>query len=154
MVALDKVIWKKLLIIGAAGAAAFFIFTVGYFFGNRSVVESLRALSSVEIIAVSPNATGDRINAWVKNVGVIPINSMDESEFFLIADGARLDTLKYSATGGDNTWVEDPVGSSWSPAETLHIIITLPSGSPLAAGNYMLRVSTPNGVTAEKTFGR
>ena len=54
----------------------------------------------------------------------------------------------------DNTWVEDPVGSSWNPRDTMHIVITLPVADPLVVGNHVLRVSTPNGVAAEKTFGR
>jgi len=58
------------------------------------------------------------------------------------------------ATGGDNTWTESPLGASWNRGETLHMAITLPVGSPLVTGDHMIRVSTPNGIVAERAFSR
>ena len=103
----------------------------------------------IEIIAVGLSVvTGDRIDAWVNNVGFGPISFVEKAEIFL-----RSNTLKYSSAGGDNTWVEDPVGSSWNPKDTLHLIITLPSGSPLATGKQTFRLSTSKGAIADKSFG-
>ena len=62
--------------------------------------------------------------------------------------------MKYIAADGGNTWVEDPPGSSWDQGDTLHIMITLPVGDPFVVGDHVLRVLPPNGVTADKSFGR
>ena len=63
--------------------------------------------------------------------------------------------MKYdSSLTGSNVWSGDleESGDDWSRGDTLHIVI---SPSPIvAAGNHVLRVSTPNGITAEKTFSR
>ena len=113
----------------------------------------LEPQDKIAIIAVGPNATGDRIHAWVKNVGFGPISFVEEAEVIVTMPGFRLNTVKYSPAGGGNTWVEDPMGSSWDPGDTLHLIITLPAGSPLAADKQTFRVSTSKGAIADKSFG-
>lgn len=102
----------------------------------------------IEIIAVAPfDVTGDRIDAWVKNVGFGPISLVEKAEIFV-----RSNAVKYSQAGGGNTWVENPVGSSWNPEDTLYLIITLPSDSPLATGKHTFRVWTSTGTYANKSF--
>ena len=157
MTALDKVVGRRLLMMDAVLAVLLVVSAIGTTIANsaQSAVDfQQEAVGRVAIIGVGPNATGDRIDAWVKNVGVAPINAIDESEIFVITAGARFDAMKYGAAGGDNTWVEDPVGSSWDPRDTLHIVMTLPAGDPLAVGEHVLRVFPPNGITVEKTFTR
>ncbi len=36
-------------------------------------------LDKIAIIAIGPNATGDRIDAWVKNVGLGPISLIEKA---------------------------------------------------------------------------
>ena len=56
---------------------------------SQSVVESQREASgriktAIEIIAVASNSTGDRVDVFVKNVGVDTIIAIERSDVFLI----------------------------------------------------------------------
>ena len=107
----------------------------------------------IAIIAVAPsNPTGDRIDAWVKNVGLGPITSIENAEILVMSPNVTFNVIKHSAAREYSTWLEEPVGSSWDPWDTLHMIVTLPAGSRLAAGQYMFRVSTSRGTIADKIF--
>jgi len=157
---MDKVIVTGLLIIGSVTAALMVILTIGPSVSrsSQSILEiqreaSVRIKTNIEVIAVAADSSGTQIDAWVKNVGVAPIMGLDTSDVFVVTPGSRYDSMTYAASG-DNTWTELPAGSSWNRGETLHISITLPTGSPLASGNHMIRVSTPNGIVAERVFGR
>ena len=157
---MDKVIVTGLLIIGSVAAAVMVIITIGPSVSNssQSVLEiqreaSNRIKTNIEVIAVAANSAGTQIDAWVKNVGVVSILGLETSDVFVVTPGSRYDAMAYAA-GGDNTWTELPSGASWNRGETLHIAITLPAGSPLASGNHMIRVSTPNGIVAERVFSR
>ena len=73
---MDKVIVTGLLVIGAVAAASIVITAIGPTVGRSSqaVVElnqeaADRLRTSIEIIAVAPDAAGNEIDAWVKNVG-------------------------------------------------------------------------------------
>ena len=157
---MDKVIVTGLLVIGSVTAALVVILTIGPSVSgsSQSVLESQREASTriktdIEIIAVAANAGGTLLDAWVKNVGVAPVLGLDTSDVFVVTPGSRYDAMTYAASG-DNTWTESPLGASWNRGETLHIAITLPAGSPLVSGDHMIRVSTPNGITAERAFSR
>ena len=157
---MDKVIVTGLLIIGSVTAALMVILTIGSSVSgsSQSILEiqreaSVRIKTNIEVIAVAADSSGTQIDAWVKNVGVVAIMGLDTSDVFVVTPGFRYDSMTYAASG-DNTWIELPAGSSWNRGETLHISITLPAGSPLASGNHMIRVSTPNGIVAERVFSR
>ncbi len=157
---MDKVIVTALLTIGAVTAALVVIFSIGPSISSSSqaVAESQneaadRIRTSIEIIAVASNAAGTQIDAWVKNVGVEPISPVKKSDVFVITPGTRFDAMTYNAAGGDKTWKDDPVVSSWDRSDTLHIVIDL-SASALTVGDHQLRVSTRNGITADMTFAR
>ena len=158
---MDKVIVTALLTIGAVTAAIMVIFSIGPTISKSSQAVSESQLeasdiirTSIEIIAVAPDAAGTQIDAWVKNVGVEPISPVNKSDVFVITPGTRFDAMTYNTAGGDDTWTDSPVGSAWNRSDTLHIVVTLPAASPLAAGDHMLRVSTRNGVTADLTFSK
>lgn len=158
---MDKVIVTALLTIGAVTAAMVVIFAMGPSINSSSqaVAESQsesanRIRTSIEIIAVASNAAGTQIDAWVKNVGVEPISPVNKTDVFVITPGTRFDAMVFNTAGGDNTWTDSPLSSPWNRSDTLHIVITLPPGSPLAAGDHRLRVSTRNGIVADKTFSR
>lgn len=157
---MDKVIVTGLLVIGSVTAALVVILTIGPSVSgsSQSVLESQREASiriktNIEIIAVAANSGGTLVDAWVKNVGVASILGLDTSDVFVITPGSRFDAMAYAASG-DNTWTETPLGASWNRGETLHMAITLPVGSPLVTGDHMIRVSTPNGIVAERAFSR
>ena len=156
---MDKVIVTALLIIGSVTAAVMVITTVGPSIteGSQSVIESnreaaIRLKTNIEVIAVASNTAGTQIDVWVKNVGVSPIYAIEKSDVFVVTPGTRYDSMTY-AVSGDNTWSHDLVGLNWNRGDTLHIAIELPAGNPMTAGDHVVKISTPNGVLAEKVFG-
>ncbi len=156
---MDKVIVTALLTIGSVTAAMMVIFAIGPSISSSSqaVTESQnetanRIRTSIEIIAVTADAAGTQIDAWVKNVGVEPIRAISKTDVFIITPGTRFDSMTYNTGGGDDTWTDNPVSSPWNRSDTLHIVVTLPAASPLVSGDHKFRVSTSNGITADKTF--
>ena len=157
---MDKVIVTALLVIGAVTAAVVSITTIAPAVSASSQATataaheaSSRILTSIEIIAVTSNSAGTTVDAWVKNVGATPILAIQKSDVFIITPGTRFEAMTH-APSGDNSWMEQPPGSPWNRGDTLHLGITLAAGAPLAVGDHTLRISTPNGVTAEKFFSR
>ncbi len=162
---MDKVIVTSLLIIGSVAAAIVVVMAMGpsISLGSQSAVESSRAAAdrmktNTEIIAVGVDSVGQRIDAWVKNVGVATIDAVEKSDVFLIQPGTRFESIPYS---GDPTsssyWYGDleENGLPWAKGDTLQITVELPTGDSILQDiQYLLRVSTPNGITAEKSFTR
>ena len=95
---------------------------------------------------VATDGVGTWVLVWEAFLGT-------ESDVFVVTPGTRFDAMTYSASG-DNTWVEEPLGATWSRGDTLHLVITLAAANPLGSGEHMLKVSTSNGVPAEKSFSR
>ena len=158
---MDKVIVTALLIIAGVAAATLVLTTImpSVSSSSQSVLESQqesagRIRTNIEVIAATTTTTGTAVDAWVKNVGLDPINSIKKVDVFVITPGTRFDAMTYSTSGGDNTWVENPQGVNWNRGDTLHIKVILPSANPLVIGDHVIRVSTPNGVSADKTFSR
>lgn len=157
---MDKVIVTGLPVIDSVTAALVVILTIGPSVSgsSQSVLEtqreaSVRIKTDIEVIAVASNVAGTPVDAWIKNVGAAPIMGLSMSDVFMVTSNTRYDAMTY-ATSGDNTWTELPSGASWKRGETLHIAVTLPTGNPLASGNHTIRISTPNGVIAERVFSR
>ena len=157
---MDKVIVTGLLIIGSVTAAVLVIITMTPTIAgtSQSMMESSREASNriktdIEVIAVASDSAGILVDVWIKNVGVAPIPAVSKSDVFVVTPGTRFDYISY-APSGDNTWIETPVGTSWDRGDTLHISITLPTANPLGVGDHVLKVATPNGVYAERTFNR
>jgi len=155
---LDKVIVTGLLVIASVTAAVVVIMTIGPSVSrsSQSMVEAQRQAAdiiktSIEIITAVPRSNGVQVDAWVKNTGVASIIAIDRSDVFLIRiDGAWAEAMTYdSGAGGSKTWSGDL--TEWNRGDTLHITIDL-TNDPLTAGNYLLRVSTPNGTISEHIF--
>ena len=157
---MDKVIVTGLLIIGSVTAAVLVIITITPTIAgtSQSMMESSREATNrirtdIEVIAVASDPAGTRIDAWIKNVGIASIPAISKSDVFIVTPGTRFDHMAY-APSGDNTWIEAPVGTPWNRGDTLHINITLPATNPLGVGDHVLKVATPNGIYAERTFNR
>ena len=155
---MDKVIVTGLLVIASVTAAVVVIMTIGPSVSrsSQSMVEAQRQAAdiiktSIEIITAVPRSNGVQVDAWVKNTGVASIIAIDRSDVFLIRiDGAWAEAMTYdSGAGGSKTWSGDL--TEWNRGDTLHITIDL-TNDPLTAGNYLLRVSTPNGTISEHIF--
>ena len=159
---MDKVIVTALLTIGAVAAALMVITSIGPAISasSSSVIESTqeganRIKTNVEIIAATSNVAGTQIDAWVKNVGMVHISPINKSDVFVITPGIRFDAMTYNTGGGDDTWKQGtPTLTTWNRGDTLHIVVTLPAGSPLATGDHVLRVGTRNGIISDKTFSK
>lgn len=94
---------------------------------------------------------------WVKNVGAANISAIETSDVYFGAEGsvarinyggAGLPRWSYSIEGG---------GAAWGPTTTVKftIIYSTPGASPaspLAAGNYYLKITTPNGIPDEYNY--
>ncbi len=156
---MDKVIVTGLLVIASVTAAVLVITTIlpSISSSGQSVASAQREAAdrmrtSIEIIAVSSNAAGTQIDVWAKNVGTKTITAIDRSDVFLAHEGTRFDAMIYDQAGGSpNTWKTQEIEPTWSRGDTLHIII---SGidPTVGDGDHTLIVSTPNGITAEKSF--
>ena len=155
---MDKVIVTGLLVIAAVTAAVVVIITIGPSVSRSSqaVVEGQRQAAerittSIEIITAVPRTNGIQVEAWVKNTGLASIKAIGKSDVFLIRlDGSWAEAITYdNGAGGSKTWTGDLV--EWNRGDTLHITIDL-SADALTAGNYLLRVSTPNGTISEHIF--
>ena len=155
---MDKVIVTGLLVIASVTAAVVVIMTIGPSVSrsSQSMVQAQRQAAdiiktSIEIITAVPRTNGVQVDAWVKNTGVASIIAIDRSDVFLIRiDGAWAEAMTYdSGAGGSKTWSGDL--TEWNRGDTLHITIDL-TNDPLTAGNYLLRVSTPNGTISEHIF--
>ncbi len=156
---MDKIIVLGILAIGGLAAASIVILTIvsSASSGGDAVAESQREASDrtrteIEIVAVGPELGGKKIEAWVKNVGVAPINAIHKSDLFLIQPGTRFDALTYNNNGTTSkTWYADlrEADLPWNRNDTLHITITLACADSIHT-DYVLRMSTPNGKLAEK----
>ncbi len=157
---MDKVIVTALLTIGAVTAAMMVVFSIGPSINasSQAVTESQsesvgRIRTSIEIIAVTSNSAGTQIDAWVKNVGIEPISPVSKTDVFVITPGTRFDAMTFKTGGGDNTYAVSG-SSTWNRSDTLHLVVTLPAANPLITGDHRLRVSTRNGIVADKTFSK
>ena len=110
-----------------------------------------RTKTRIKIITIVPRTNGVQVDAWVKNTGMTSINAVDKSDVFLIRiDGTWAEAMTHdNGAGGSKTWTGDL--TVWNRGDTLHITIDL-SADPLTAGNYLIRVSTPNGTISEHIF--
>ena len=159
---MEKVIVTAILIIAAVTAAGVVLTSVGHSTSSssQSVAQSYyedanRTKTEIEIVAVGSLQAGSKIEAWVKNVGVAPIYAIDKSDLFLIQPGTRYDALTYNNNGTTSkTWYGDlrEAGLTWNRHDTLHITIALSCADGIAATDYVLLMSTPNGKTADQVF--
>lgn len=164
---MDKVIVTGLLVIAAVTGAVIVIGTLGPSIStsSQSVVESQheaagRIKTSIEIIAVSVYESDTKVDAWVKNVGVDTISAINKSDVFLIQTGTRFDAMVYMSgtLSGTKVWNGDLFEATprkpWNRGDTLRITIKLSSADKVQTGDHVLRVSTPNGITADKAFSK
>jgi archaellum component FlaG (FlaF/FlaG flagellin family) len=151
---MDKAIVTVLLIIcGVITSLAIFNGLYPAVIESSSAIDSAsnqlsnQIRSDIKIIQVSPSGTV--LTAWVKNVGTIVIEDIAGSDIFL-GSSDNYTYISYDST--DPSWTYQIQGSDtiWSQAVTIKITITLESG--LSAGQYTLKMVTPNGTTDQLTF--
>ena len=119
--------------------------------------DAVRVRTDIEVIAVSSNLAGTKVDVWIKNVGVSTIGAIEFSDVFLIQPDTRFEALTYNNDGvTSKTWFGDlkENGTPWNRGDTLHITITF-SGADVITGpnDFILRMFTPNGKVGERIFG-
>ena len=91
-------------------------------------------------------------------MGVATVDAADQLDVFLIQPGTRFESIPYSGdTTSSKYWYGDlrENGLPWNRGDTMHITVVLTTADKILADtNYIIRVSTPNGVTDEETFTR
>lgn len=153
---MDKVIVTVLLIIGGV-VASLAVFNGVY----PAIVQSSSSVTSatakvsgrietrIDIIQVSDNST--LIDFWVKNTGTARIVSIDRSDIFY---GPETDFTRITYGGSTPPYwdhVLEGSATEWTQAVTLKGTIHLESA--IAAGTYLLKMVTPNGINDQITFG-
>ncbi len=119
--------------------------------------DAVRVRTDIEVIAVSSNLAGTKVDVWIKNVGVSTIGAIEFSDVFFIQPDTRFEALTYNNDGvTSKTWFGDlkENGTPWNRGDTLHITITF-SGADVITGpnDFILRMFTPNGKGGERIFG-
>ena len=158
---MDSVIATALMAVGALGAAVIVVMTIGpsVSVSSLSVLESKQAEATrlktkMEVLALAKNSSGDRLDAWVKNVGGTTIDDPEDLDLILMRPWNRLDALTYSnSVSGSKVWRtgdQGAIGSSWDRGKTLHVIITLAGDDMLTERDFGLIVSTPGGNTVTR----
>jgi hypothetical protein len=151
----DKVIVTILLMIGGV-VASLAVFNGFY----PAMIESSGAVKSatskvsdriecrIDIIQVGDNSS--QIDAWVKNIGTVDIDSVERSDVFYGPE----DNFSRMTYGGDTPpyWDYQFEGSytQWEPTVTTRITVHLASAP--SADTYIFKVVVPNGISDETTF--
>lgn len=152
---MDKAIVTVMLII-AGITASLAVFNGIY----PAVTQSSGAISSAanklsnqiesRIAVIQVNSSGSLVEAWVKNVGTVPILDVANSDVFLAPQniyeripygGSTPPYWDYEVEGG---------GATWGQTNTIKISVNL--SSPPSAGVYVFKMVIPNGISGETTF--
>jgi len=165
---MEKIIVTVLLLM-AATVSALLVFNAVYpavgkggaAVGTMADSVSDRVLSQIDIIHASGELDSDgayqdtnsdgyfNVFVWVKNVGSSRILAVGDSDVFFGEQG-DFERIPYVNDAGGSlpswTWsVEND--SEWGPTATVKMTIYF--SSPLTSGSYLLKVTSPNGVTDE-----
>ncbi len=170
---MDKVITTALLIV-ISMVLALVLFNAAYpaiqeggqAIGNLSSRAEERMRSQIAIIHAAgeydadgnwmdSNANGDfEVFLWIKNIGDTRVNAIDRMDIFFGPEGNFM-RIPFRETDTDprpnwSSHVEN--AAEWTPRATLRITLHY-GGMPPPTGRYFVRVTLPNGITADTTFG-
>lgn len=105
-------------------------------------------LTKIKVIYAT-NSSSTKVNTWVKNIGVSPITTPDSVDVYFGKLGAT-QRIPYN-TGTTPTWNYTSFKSVWEIKDTVQIDIF--SDNNLQKNvSYMVKVTTPNGVSDEQIF--
>ena len=153
---MDKAIVTVLLIIcGVAATLAIFNGVYPALTQSQSAINSAAQQASdrmeSRIKVIQGSGSGNQVNVWVKNIGLTTIANIPQCDVFFGPPGLST-RVPYSETAVPGWSYVIPGGqTSWSQTVTVGITIRLTT--QLAAGNYLVNVVLPNGISDEITFG-
>ena len=89
---------------------------------------------------------------WVKNIGAIPVDNVENCDLFIGSDGDWLRILHEDwAVGATESWnytIEN--GVEWGQETTM--LIEVSYDTPLSSGDYSIKLIIPNGISDEYHF--
>ncbi len=114
--------------------------------------------SSIQIIGESKSST--YISVWVKNVGRSSFRLNEGTvnasywDLFLTFPNGTFRRFPYSPSGSSQCWkaqIQNDMGTTgvWERGETIEMKIYT---SSIPSGSYRVRLTLPNGISAEDTF--
>ncbi len=148
----NAVFTESILLLASLTVAGIFASMI---IGKSSVIQSLFAtqtqiqrdvmLTDIKIVYVNANANSTTVKAYVKNIGLNPVVSLDSVDVFF-GEVNSLSRIPYNAASAPKWAYTD--SSVWDPKETKELVITLDNALQ-SNKTYMLKVVLHNGVTDE-----
>jgi hypothetical protein len=106
-------------------------------------------LTNIKIVYVNANADNNIVKAYVKNIGINPIVSLDSVDVYF-GELNSLSKIPYN-TASAPKWIYSDSSNTWNPKQTRELVITLDYNLQ-ANKTYMLKVVLHNGIADEYIF--
>jgi len=123
--------------------------TIQSLFSTQTQVQRDIMLTNIKIVYVNANANNNIVKAYVKNIGINPIVSLDSVDVYF-GELNSLSKIPYNAAN-EPKWIYSDSSNTWNPKQTRELVITLDYNLQ-ANKTYMLKVVLHNGVTDEYIF--
>jgi flagellar protein FlaG len=118
-------------------------------FATQTQVQRDIMLTNIKIVYVNANADNDIVKAYVKNIGINPIVSLDSVDVYF-GELNSLSKIPYN-TASAPKWIYSDSSNTWNPKQTRELVITLDYNLQ-ANKTYMLKVVLHNGIADEYIF--
>ncbi len=123
--------------------------TIQSLFSTQTQVQRDIMLTNIKIVYVNANANNNIVKAYVKNIGINPIVSLDSVDVYF-GELNSLSKIPYNAASAPK-WIYSDSSNTWNPKQTRELVITLDYNLQ-ENKTYMLKVVLHNGVTDEYIF--
>jgi flagellar protein FlaG len=123
--------------------------TVQSLFATQTQVQRDIMLTNIKIVYVNANADNNIVKAYVKNIGINPIVSLDSVDVYF-GELNSLSKIPYN-TASAPKWIYSDSSNTWNPKQTRELVITLDYNLQ-ANKTYMLKVVLHNGIADEYIF--
>jgi flagellar protein FlaG len=118
-------------------------------FATQTQVQRDIMLTNIKIVYVNANADNNIVKAYVKNIGINPIVSLDSVDVYF-GELNSLSKIPYN-TASAPKWIYSDSSNTWNPKQTRELVITLDYNLQ-ANKTFMLKVVLHNGITDEYIF--
>jgi flagellar protein FlaG len=118
-------------------------------FATQTQVQRDIMLTNIKIVYVNANADNNIVKAYVKNIGINPIVSLDSVDVYF-GELNSLSKIPYN-TASAPKWIYSDSSNTWNPKQTRELVITLDYNLQ-ANKTYMLKVVLHNGIADEYIF--
>jgi flagellar protein FlaG len=118
-------------------------------FATQTQVQRDIMLTNIKIVYVNANAGNNIVKAYVKNIGINPIVSLDSVDVYF-GELNSLSKIPYN-TASAPKWIYSDSSNTWNPKQTRELVITLDYNLQ-ANKTYMLKVVLHNGIADEYIF--